>query len=100
MTITDTESQITFVYDTLIDLAASADRQAARAAEFDDIAASSTLFTLADQLRTMAHTVCETPPSPPAITLLDRGRHQIATAMLRFDAEARRAAVTNANEES
>lgn len=30
MTTTDVESQLTFLYDTLIDLATSADRQAAR----------------------------------------------------------------------
>lgn len=90
MTTTDVESQLTFLYDTLIDLATSADRQAARAAEFDDTMASSALFTLADQLRTMAHAVKEIPPTPPAFDLLDIGRQQIATAMLRFDAQARK----------
>lgn len=90
MTATDVESQLTFLYDTLIDLATSADRQAARAAEFDDTMASSALFTLADQLRTMAHAVKETPPTPPTFELLDTGRQQIATAMLRFDDQARK----------
>lgn len=85
MTTIDVESQLTFLYDTLIDLATSADRQAARAAEFDDTMASSALFTLADQLRTMAHAVKGTPPTPSAFELLDAGRRQIATAMLRFD---------------
>lgn len=88
MTTIDVESQLTFLYDTLIDLSTSADRQAARAAEFDDTMASSALFTLADQLRTMAHAVKENPPPPSAFDLLDTGRWQIATAMLRFDAEA------------
>lgn len=94
MTTTDVESQLTFLYDTLIDLATSADRQAARAAEFDDTMASSALFTLADQLRTMAHAVKETPPTSPALELLDTGRRQITTAMLRFDDQARRRAAS------
>lgn len=95
MTTIDVESQLTFLYDTLIDLATSADRQAARAAEFDDTMVSSALFTLADQLRTMARTIQETPSTSPNFELLDTGRRMIATAMLRFDAKERMASAAD-----
>lgn len=98
MTTIDVESQLTFLYDALIDLATNADRQAARAAEFDDTMASSALFTLADQLRTMAHTVRDTPSSSSASALLDSGRQRVALARLRFDDEARKASDAQSNE--
>lgn len=76
----------TILYDTLMDLAASADRQAARAAEIDDTTASSTLFILGDELRTMAQRVKNTAPTEETMQLLDAGRVHIATSMVRFDA--------------
>lgn len=92
MTSIAVESSLTFVYETLIDLASNADRQAARAAQLDDTRASSALFVLADELRVMATVVKEADPVPAAFDLLDAGRVQVATAALRFDAAERGAA--------
>jgi len=79
-----TESN-TIVHETLIDLASSADRQAARAAYFNRVAASATLFALADDLRSMAKKVLDGEPESNAFDLLDRGRAHVATTALQFD---------------
>ena len=71
--------------ETLIDLANSADRQAARAADVD-LVSSSQLFVLGDQLRTMAHHVDQHNDREAALTLLDDARVRVARAMVRFDA--------------
>lgn len=83
-TTTPTESN-TIVHETLIDLASSADRQAARAAHFDHVVASATLFALADDLRSMAQKVLDGAPEATAFDLLDKGRAHIATTALQFD---------------
>ncbi|KDA04589.1 hypothetical protein DC31_06215 [Microbacterium sp. CH12i] len=100
MTIPIVESPLTILYETLIDLAASADRQAARAAEFDDTTASSALFILADELRTMAQRVKGTRPDDVAFELLDSGQWHVATSMLRFDFLERATRTTEARNES
>jgi len=92
MTAVAVESSLTFVYETLIDLASNADRQAARAAQLDDSRASSALFALADELRVMATAVKGETPDSVAFDLLDAGRWHVATAALRFDAAERGAA--------
>lgn len=74
--------------ETLIDLAHSADRQAARAVDVN-LAASSQLFILGDQLRTMAHQVDQDDDREAALTLLDDARVSVARAMVRLDARER-----------
>ncbi len=75
----------TILAETLIDLARSADCQAARAVDVD-IAASSQLFALGDELRTMAHHIDQHDDREAAFTLLDDARVRVARAMVRFDA--------------
>ena len=71
--------------ETLVDLAQSADRQAARAVDVD-VTMSSQLFILGDQLRTMAHQVDQNNDRDAALTLLDDARVRVARAMVRLDA--------------
>lgn len=80
-----------YLAETLIDLALSADRQAARAVDAD-ITASSQLFILGDQLRTMAHQVDQNNDRDAALTLLDSARVRVARAMVRLDARERMSA--------
>ncbi|WP_102191268.1 hypothetical protein [Microbacterium aurantiacum] len=81
--------------ETLVDLAQSADRQAARAVDVDvdvDVTMSSQLFILGDQLRTMAHHVDQNNDRDAALTLLDDARVRVARAMVRLDARERMSA--------
>lgn len=71
--------------ETLVDLAQSADRQAARSVDVD-VTMSSQLFILGDQLRTMAHHVDQNNDRDAALTLLDDARVRVARAMVRLDA--------------
>jgi hypothetical protein len=77
------------LYETLIDLAGSADRQAARAANFN-VTDSATLFALGDTLRTTAEQACAGGPNEDIYRLLDNSRRQICSAMLRYDGLERR----------
>jgi len=85
MTMSNPETPLAIVYDTLIDLATTADQQAARAAHLDDTTTSSILFLLGDELRTMAHRVDDARLDGAALKLLDSGRAQIAATIARFD---------------
>lgn len=72
------------LYDTLIDLAGSADRQAARAVDFN-VTDSATLFALGATLRITAEQARDGGPNEDIYRLLDSGRRQICSAMLRYD---------------
>lgn len=81
--------------ETLVDLAQSADRQAARAVDVDvDVTMSSQLFVLGDQLRTMAHQVDQNNDRDAALMLLDDARVRVARAMVRLDARERMSATS------
>jgi hypothetical protein len=71
--------------DALQDLATTADRLAARAAHLGEIDASSALFVLADELRTMAELVKTSVADDATYQLLDEGRWRISRTMLRLD---------------
>ena len=84
MTAPSQNNQRNPLYDTLIDLAGSADRQAARAANFN-VTDSATLFALGDTLRTTAEQAWDGGPNEDIYRLLDSSRRQICSAMLRYD---------------
>jgi len=77
--------QSAHLHDALQELATTADRLAARAAHLDEIDASSALFVLADELRTMAKLVKTSAADEATLQLLDDGRWRISTTMLRLD---------------
>lgn len=76
--------------ETLTDLAAAADREGARAADVD-VALSSTLFVLGDELRSTAARTHEG-SREDAYALLDSARFTVARAMVRLDARERMSA--------
>lgn len=84
--------QSTHLHDALQELATTADRLAARAAHLDEMDASSALFVLADELRTMAKLVQASAADDATLQLLDDGRWRISTTMLRLDGLERTAA--------
>ena len=67
--------QQAFLHDALVELASSADHQAACASAFDSTAASSALFLLADELRSMARQVT-TNPAADRLAALDAAAAQ------------------------
>ena len=75
------------LHETLAHLATRADRQAARAAAFADVPASSDLLALADELRVMSTTVERATPQPPITEFLAAAQQRIALATLKFDAQ-------------
>lgn len=68
----------------LFDLATAADTQAARAAELDNIEISAPLFDLADKIRVLARKAAAA-ERQKVTGLLDSGRVQIASALLRLE---------------
>ena len=79
------DEQNTHLHGALLDLAGTADRLAARAAGLDELDASSALFVLADELRSMAELVKRAAPEDATYELLDAGRWRISDTMLRLD---------------
>ena len=77
-----------FAFDSLVDLAARADHQAARAAEHNDLDASSYLFSLADALRVNAQQVKATGLDERITSTIDASRGTIIANRDRFDSIA------------
>lgn len=67
------------------DLARSADRQAARAAEYCCLDQSALLFWLADELRQLSVFAGEGLVMDEAFTTLDRARETLAAAIVEID---------------
>ncbi|GAA4492411.1 hypothetical protein [Microbacterium panaciterrae] len=79
------QEQSEHLHAALLELAGTSDRLAGRAAGLDELDASSALFVLADELRTMAQLVQASTPDEATFRLLDDGRWRISNTMLRLD---------------
>jgi hypothetical protein len=88
---TPTGPALAALAEPLTDLAAAADREGARAADVD-VALSSALFILGDELRSMAARTSTDGDLEEAYALLDDARTTVARTMVRLDVRERMSA--------